>query len=266
MKNSKQDTVYFFWSASILICMVAAVFVLAFTSCQSGTQQAPAASASPTVSASASPGTSPASQTPAANVRLAETKDMGQEYVDKFVFLGDSTTNGLASYKVVNANQVWTPESGTLTLDRWNISTIVYRDDNSQITIEQAAAKKKPEYLLITLGVNGVSYLDETTFTSTYTELVKAVQKASPNTKIILNSIYPIVGDYYGITNAKIDAANGWIEKIAAATGTRYLDSESVLKDESGALTAAYSNGDKLHENATGYQKVITYLRTHGYK
>ena len=265
MKNTKQDTVYFFWSASILLCMLISVFVLGFTSCQSGTTKAspsPSASASPTVSASASP----AAQTAAADPVLTETADQGQSYVDQFVFLGDSTTNGLASYNVVDPKQVWTPESGTLTLDRWNISTIVYRDDNSQISITDAVTKKKPAYLLITLGVNGVSYLDETTFTSTYTELVKAVQQASPSTKIILNSIYPIVGDYYGITNAKIDAANGWIKKIAAATGTRYLDSESVLKDSTGALTAAYSNGDKLHENAEGYKQIINYLRTHGWQ
>lgn len=264
MKNSKQDTVYFIWSASILISMLVAVFVLGFTSCQSGTQKV-TLSVSPSPSASA-PVSSASANGATADPVLAETDDQGQAYVDKFVFLGDSTTNGLASYSVVDPKQVWTPESGTLTLDRWNISTIVYRDDNSQITIAEAAAKKKPAYLLITLGVNGVSYLDETTFTSTYTELVKAVQQASPETKIILNSIYPIVSDYYGITNAKIDAANGWVKKIAAATGTRYLDSESVLKDSNGALTAAYSNGDSLHENAEGYKKVITYLRTHGYK
>ena len=265
MKNSKQDTVYFIWSASILVCMIAAVFVLAFTSCQSGTQKA-AATASASASVSPASSSSPAVQSANADPLLAETADQGQSYVDQFIFLGDSTTNGLASYSIVDPKQVWTPESGTLTLDRWNISTIVYRDDNSQITIAEAAAKKKPAYLLITLGVNGVSYLDEATFTSTYTELVKAVQQASPSTKIILNSIYPIVGDYYGITNAKIDAANGWIKKIAAATGTRYLDSESVLKDSTGALTAAYSNGDKLHENAEGYKQIINYLRTHGWQ
>lgn len=267
MKNSKQDTVYFFWSVSILLCMVVAVFVLAFTSCQSGTQSRPtasSASASPSANVSASPSPSAAVQA-SADPLLAETDDMGQAYVDKFVFLGDSTTHGLASYGVVDSKQVWTPQSGTLTLDRWNISTIVYPDDGSQITIAEAAAKKKPAYLLITLGVNGVSYLDESTFTSVYTELVKAVQQASPDTKIILNSIYPIVSDYYGITNAKIDTANTWIKKIAMATGTRYLDSASVLKDTNGALIEKYSNGDKLHENAAGYQLIINYLRTHGY-
>ncbi|MGI5978167.1 MAG: SGNH/GDSL hydrolase family protein [Oscillospiraceae bacterium] len=270
MKNTKQDSVYFFWSSSILLCMLIAVFALGFTSCQRAPNPSAAASASASPSTSADANTeAPPSDTPAApnaSVRLAETADQGQEYVDKFIFLGDSTTHGLAFYNVVDKKQVWTPESGTLTLDRWSVSTIVYPDDNSQIPIPEAAAKKKPEYMLITLGVNGVSYLDEATFTSTYTELVKAIQQASPETKIILNSIYPIVADYYGITNQKIDAANVWVENIAKATGTRYLDSASVLKDENGALPVEYSNNDGLHENATGYQRVITYLRTHAYQ
>jgi lysophospholipase L1-like esterase len=279
MSKKKQDGVYFFWSASIIICMLVALFVLGFASCAKGT---PAASPSATPSASpqtgASPSTSPegssAPVTPptssSTETALAETTDMGQEYVDKFVFLGDSTTYGLGYYDIVNDNQVWTPASGTLTLDKWDISTIVYPDDGTEISIKDAATKKKPEYLLITLGVNGISFMDEEYFIKEYTSLVLAVKEASPNTKIILNSIYPVTAAYSaggnGITNEKIDTANIWVKRIADSTDVKYLDSESVLKDENGALPEKICNDSKLHLNTDGLNLVINYLRTHGYQ
>lgn len=285
MKKSKQDGVYFFWSAAILLCMVLAVFVLGFSSCRKGASapdESPAASVLPSeaeVSPSASPSESPSAETqtpgivtsPAATgeARLAETEDMGQAYVDKFIFLGDSTTYGLGYYDIVPESQVWTPESGTLTLSLWSTATIVYPDDDTQISIKDALAKKQPEYMMITLGVNGVSFMDEKYFVTEYTKLVQTIQEASPNTKIILNSIYPVSANYptsKGITNDKINAANVWIERIANSTGTKFLDSESVLKDENGALVESYHNGDFLHLNADSFKLVINYLRTHGYQ
>lgn len=267
MKQSKQDNVYFFWSYSILLCMLIAVFVLSFTSCQSDTKKTAAVSPSPAQS-SASPSTPPSSpQASTSPTRLAETEDMGQDYVDQFVFLGDSTTYGLGHYNVVGPNQVWTPKSGTLTLALWDTATIVYPEDSTEISIAEAVAKKKPAYMLVTLGVNGVSFMDETTFTKTYTALVNTIKQQSPDTKIILNSIYPIaVANYSGITNDLINTANTWVEKVAADTGVRYLDSASVIKDSTGAMPMDISNDKKLHMNEKGYELVIKYLRTHGYK
>lgn len=280
MKKSKQDGVYFFWSASILVCMLIAVFVLGFTSCKKSNQN-PSESTPPTASEvpSEPEGSPAATSTPTPGVvtsptgsteaLLGETSDMGKEYVDKFIFLGDSTTYGLGYYDVVPDEQVWTPKSGTLTLSLWSTATIVYPEDNTEISIKDAVAKKQPEYMLITLGVNGVSFMEEEYFITEYTNLVLAIKEASPNTKIILNSIYPISVNYpasKGITNEKIDTANTWVERVASSTGVKYLDSESVLKGSDGALVESYHNGDFLHLTADSFKLVLNYLRTHGYQ
>ena len=282
MKKSGREGVYFFWSISIVLSMLVALFVLGFASCAKGTpapsgSKAPAsASASPksetspsaSPQGSAAPVTAPASGSTVAG--LAQTSDMGKEYVDKFIFLGDSTTYGLGYYDIVDDSQVWTPASGTLTLSLWSTSTIVYPDDKSELSIKDAVTKKQPEYMLITLGVNGVSFMDEEYFITEYTKLVQAVQAASPNTKIILNSIYPVTAGYSekgnGITNEKIDTANTWVERVASSLGVKYLDSESVIKDENGALPDKYCNGDGLHLNTDGFNLIMNFLRTHGYQ
>ncbi len=280
MKRKKQEGVYFFWSTSIVICMLVALFVLGFTSCKKGTVPPPASTppaesaepAGPVAPTAPEDTTTPgntSSPTSSTDTRLGETEDMGQEYVDKFVFLGDSTTYGLGFYDVVSDSQIWTPASGTLTLNLWSTATIAYPEDKSELAIKDAVIKKQPEYMLITLGVNGVSFMEEEYFIKEYTSLVQAIQEASPNTKIILNSIYPVSASYpekNGITNAKIDTANTWVERIAASTGVKFLDSESVIKDSNGAMPDKLSNDKALHLNADGCKVVIDYLRTHGYK
>lgn len=205
-------------------------------------------------------------------VTLGETEDMGQEYLDAFVFYGDSNTNGLRLNELLpggyDTNQVWTPLSGTLTLNRWNIDNIVYPETWTVMPVTEAMALKKPEYLLINLGMNGISFMDEEVFTLTYTEMVRAIHEANPDTKIILSSIYPVADGYLGdsITNEKIDAANRWICGIAEREGFRYLDVNPILKCEEGDLPESLNEGNGFHLTSEGYRMVLDFIRTHGYK
>ena len=200
---------------------------------------------------------------------------MGQEYIDKFVFLGDSTTYGMGAYDVLPFTQIWTDEAGTLALFNWEVDPIAYYDpadpyNARSLSIAEAAGVRKPEYLLITLGVNGIALLDETQFKDYYTELVRAIQAASPDTKIICHSIYPVLDDVTpsGIDNAAVNAANGWIYEVAQATGVRYLNSHDLLTDSTGNLRREYSNGDSMgiHLNTAGFDVVLSNIRTHGWQ
>lgn len=273
MKKTKSDSGYIFWSISIILCSILAIFSLLLASCSTGEstdkpdESVPPQSEEPAEPTDNAETPAPADTAPATS-KLAQTDDMGQEYVDKFVFLGDSTTHGLAYYDVVNDDQVWTPESGTLTLSLWSAATIVY-EDGTQISIADAVTKKQPEYMLITLGVNGVSFMTEESFKTEYSNLVKAIQAASPNTKIILNTIYPTCSDYEhkdSISLEKIKAANGWIEQIAEDNGVCFLSSYEAVAGEDGYLPTELSNGDGIHLNTDGYNKVLDYLRTHGWQ
>lgn len=204
---------------------------------------------------------------------LGETADMGMEYVDKMVFLGDSTTYGMKYYAVLsdgkNTQQVWTPSNGTLTLSYQGFAAIVYPKDGSEIPIRDAVADALPEYMVITLGVNGVSFMDEAYFKDEYTDLVTDIQAISPNTKIILQSIFPVASNYEylsSINNEKISTANRWILDVAEETGVPFLNTASVLIGADGWLPQEYQNGDGLHLNETGFSKVVSYIRTHGYQ
>lgn len=203
---------------------------------------------------------------------LGVTEDAGQEYIDKLTFLGDSTTYGLIHYEMLkdgkNTKQVWTPASGTLTLSQASFATIVYPETGEEITIVDAVTRSQPEYLVITLGVNGVSFMDEDYFKSEYKKLVESVQTASPDTKIICQSIFPVARSYElldSINNDKIDAANKWICEVAADCGVKYLDTNSVLRDSEGWLPEEYHNGDGMHLATNSFTLELNNLRTHAW-
>ena len=203
---------------------------------------------------------------------LAETADAGQAYIDKLVFLGDSTTYGLRAYKMLaggkDTTQVWTPKIGTLTLSQASFATIVYPETDEELTIADAVAKKKPEYLVITLGVNGVAFMKEDYFKSEYKKIIDSVQTASPDTKIICQSIFPVAKSYArldSINNDLIDAANKWICEIAAECGVKYLDTNSALRYTDGWLPEDYHNGDGMHLQTNSFTIELNNIRTHAW-
>ncbi len=293
MKRNAKNSMFFVWTIAIFICMIMVFCALIFSSCGTGADvpvttdppaesEQPADSGDETSDVTADPnaavtdggeGTAATDTPQTSSVVLGETEDAGQEYIDKLTFLGDSTTYGLKYYEVLsggkNTTQVWTPASGTLTLYNYATATIVFPEDGQEISIVDAVTRKQPEYLVITLGVNGVAEMDEDWFKQDYTALVQSIQAASPDTKIICNSIYPVENDYEyinSINNTNIPQANEWIKAVAEATGCKYADSASVLKAEDGSLREDYGNGDGIHLNADGFNAVLEYLRTHAYQ
>lgn len=207
-------------------------------------------------------------------VILEKSEDMGQDYIDSMIFLGDSTTYHMINRAVLtggkDTKQVWSGASGSLTLDGMiHKTTIVYPRTDAEMTIAEAVALEKPKYMVITLGINGVSFLNENNFTAYYGKLITAIKQASPETKIILQSIFPVSKAYSdkdnGITNQKIDTANTWVIKLAKEHGCKYLDTASVLKNSEGAMIAIYDAGDGHHMTADAYKAILQYIRTHGY-
>ncbi|MCC8077903.1 MAG: SGNH/GDSL hydrolase family protein [Oscillospiraceae bacterium] len=274
MKKRSKESIYMLWSGAIVFCVILAIFALIFSSCaKQESEESVVENQLLEIEHDNTPETAePNGTAEAVSVRLAETEDAGRDYLDRLVFLGDSTTYGIGYYyeqgytELCPSSQVWTPASGTLTLSQYNIATIVYPETGEELTITEAVTQAEPEYLYITLGVNGVSFMDEEWFKRDYSALVESIRAASPDTKIVLNSIYPVAASYAHqdeISNEKIRAANGWIEQVATDTGCRFLYSYEAVVDESGNLPEERQNGDGIHLNGEAFTEVMYYIRTH---
>ena len=255
----------------ILLAVTAGLLVLllVLTVVFFATKGLPAGDTDPTVTTTG--GDLPADTDPDPDgVTLPKTSDAGVAYQDKIIFVGDSLTAHLINRGVLTGGtatkQVWRCENNMLNLDsKVTQAKIVYPATGELMTIAEAAKKAKPEIMIITLGTDyGVSYLNEADFKACYTKLVKAVQAASPSTKIILQSIFPVTASCTSLQNDKIDAANVWVKAVAAENHCYYLDTQSVLKDNNNCLKTEYCNSnDGIHLTKGAYEVILHYIRTH---
>ena len=212
-------------------------------------------------------------------VFLEQSNDAGQEYIDSFIFLGESTTYHLKNRGVLSdgadTKQVWGPKSGTLMLDQSTSECmIVYPETDEEIELCEALKLKQPKYLLLTFGLNGASKSiskGESYFKGCYKKLTDTVKKASPNTQIILQSCFPVAKNMdtdgysidYSQLNVYIDQLNLWASEFANENGYGYLNTSEILKNENGALRDEYQVGDGYHLTREAYEQILHYIRTH---
>ena len=216
---------------------------------------------------------------PTPSVILQETEDAGQAYLDRFVFFGESTTYHLKSRGVLSGGtetrQVWGPDNGTANLDA-TITTIRirYPETGEYLTVGEAAARKRPDYLVLTFGLNGAPQKrkrGKDAYLSVYRKLIDELQAASPQTQIVLQSCFPVAANmdmtHYSMTldelNDTIRLINQWTLSLAEEYGLPYLNTAEILTDEDGRLKSAYQNGDGYHLTREAYVEILAYIRTH---
>ena len=214
-----------------------------------------------------------------AQALLAEGRDAGEEYIDSFVFLGESTTYHMKSRGVLkggeNTHQVWSNKLGTINLDAHVASlTVVYPETNEELELSEALRRKRPERIILTFGLNGAVdkiRRGEEYFKKCYLTLIDIIRDASPNTDIILQSCFP-VGRHmdmsaYSVTaatlNGYIDSINSWSLALAESEGLKYLNTAETLKDSEGFLKQEYCADDSYHLNTSAYEAILLYIRTH---
>ena len=204
---------------------------------------------------------------------LRKTFDYGDGYIKKIIFVGDKTISPISDVITdVDKAQVWSSIDGTLPLDN-NIKTIaiIHSEGNKGSSISSAAEIYKPQYIIITVGLeNGVAYCNKEKFKEYYNDLISSIKEASPSTNIILQSIFPISKEAEkanpNIANDRIDVANEWIIEICEETSVKFLNTAPALKDSKGYLASEYDSGNGINLNAEGYAAMIDYIRTHGYQ
>ncbi len=212
--------------------------------------------------------------------RLTMTEDRGQEYLDSIIFFGESTTYHMKDREVLqggrDTKQILAPDSGTVNLDH-TTKTIPLRDPETgeYVTIGEAISQKKPEYLMLTFGLNGAVQKirrGEDYYKSCYRSLIDCVREASPHTTVILQSAFPVATNMdmsrYSISarelNQYLDQINEWTHELAEEYGIGYLNTSEILKDENGYLKQVYQCGDGHHLTREAYLEILYYIRTHG--
>ena len=213
---------------------------------------------------------------------LSESADAGMAYLDSMIFFGESTTAHLRARAVLtggtDTKQVWQNDSGTMRLSsRITSELITYPETGESLTVAQACAARQPAYIVLSFGLNGLTSFaaneaGKSAYVQNYSKLIRAIQQASPNTRILLQTVYPIcqVGNFaedLATLNDYILTLNSYLPEIAAAfENVRVVDTASVLRDAENTLLAEYDNGDGQHLTTQAYEAILAYLRRHAWQ
>lgn len=184
-------------------------------------------------------------------------------------FFGDSTTAHLALRGGIPWERVWSGAGNTVLFETVNRTRCVHlTKENRDLTLADAAALKKPQILVITVGVSGgAGMLSRERFTEIYRELLLSVQKASPETKILVQSMLPLsdqsVRYYKRLTKEAVVEGNLWIRSLCMEMRIPYIDSHSLLIDtKTGYLKKEYQNDEYMHLTAEAYRVILENIRT----
>lgn len=200
---------------------------------------------------------------PMSDIRLCAQDDI----LDHIVFFGDSTTAHLANRGGIPSDHVWSGAGNTVLFETVNRTKCVHlEEENTDLSLKDAVMLKKPEFLVITLGVSGgAGFLPKEVFVGIYREMLESVQEASPETKIIVQSILPLsdksVKHFQKLTRDAVLEANSWISELCTEMNIPYVDTHSKLVDDNGYLRIIYQNDEYMHLTRAAYTVVLDSIR-----
>lgn len=165
---------------------------------------------------------------------------------------GDSIVKSIMEYGILSTSHVMA-EIGAGT---------EYLDDISKDIIAA-----NPKYLILHFGENQVvSEEHAAVFADAYGEIIKQLKKKLPNTKIYVDSIFPVLEKAYGSEPylVHIPAYNAEIKKMAKEIGVTYLDYDELWA----SISPDYYDMDGIHPVSKFYteQYLPFVLAEVGYK
>ena len=198
--------------------------------------------------------------------KLKETQDYGDEYYNKIVMVGDSNTMNMYSSGYIKGTNAWAiPCLHAQSMYEGDINLYGY---GKKMNLLEAVSQYKPEYMIINLGVFSTAWIGQDAFLEYSKKVIEGIKERSPDTKIMLISLYPILSgnNINKFDQAIINKYNFMILELAKEYDLKYLDAEVALKDAEGYGRDDYYFDDHYHLNNSGYRALKNYIRTHAWE
>ena len=164
-------------------------------------------------------------------------KEQYQKIFSTSIILGDSLTEGLVAYGWLGSDQVFCQIGGS-----------ILRNEE----LFDSAAQLYPRNAFLAFGINDIGNFNGSadSFVEKYAELIKAFQKTSPDTRIMVNAIAPpseaaidkkpILGKYKSFNTA--------LKKMCKELKLTYIDNSYIFEEH-----PEYYAADGIHANADYY-------------
>lgn len=179
-----------------------------------------------------------------------DEQNVDKSFFKKSLFLGDSITEGIAAYGILDDVSVYANKGFTVLKAEKDINGIV---------------KSKPDNIFILLGVNDIlNGISSEKFASDYGQLIDSILQELPDANIYVQSIFPVTAKIENkkpkLTNSKINEFNEALITMTKEKGVNYIDVASIFKDENGYMQQE-SSADGIHLKAKSYKTWINYVK-----
>ena len=200
------------------------------------------------------------------SVKLKKTEDYGDDYFNSITYVGDSNVKNMYLNGVLKGINAWAIPC--LHAEAMKSSNINLYGLGIEMKLLDAVEKYKPKTMILNFGTFSTTWLEEEYFISAANYIIEQIKVKSPDTKIILISIYPVIkGESCNKFDQKvINKYNYLILEMANKYDLKYLDVQEVLKGEDGYGKSDYYVADKFHLNSLGHRVVREYIKTHALK
>ena len=193
-----------------------------------------------------------------------EFVQVGDEYFNDAVFIGDSRTVGLGYYGGLEQADFYATK-GMNIYDLWQSEFCEV--EGSQATLEEALEAKQYKKVYFQIGINEMGTGTVSSFMESYRQTVEKLKELQPDAILFIQGIMRVTKDKSDrdaiYNNPGIDERNAQIAKLADGERVFYIDVNEVVSDENGALRADLTF-DNLHLYATNYGIWVDYLKSKG--
>ena len=174
---------------------------------------------------------------------------------ETILFVGDSITDGYELNKYYNYDNKLLINSG---IGGYKTTNIIKRFRN---LVEQYNSNK----LFLMIGTNDIgSGVSKEEIVNNIKKIISMIKEKKPNTKIYLETIYPVNNNKRKQDNMRnnkiISDINNELKEYCENSDIYFIDVYSHLVDESNMLKDEYTE-DGLHLNNLGYEEVTKVLK-----
>jgi len=113
----------------------------------------------------------------------------------------------------------------------------------------------KPSMIFLMIGVNDFLFTDESEIMQNYEKIVQRIQRETPESQLIIQSVLPVNNQVKKIafSNIAIRSLNEKLKNLAQQYDLPYLDIHDKLLDADGHLAVNFT-ADGVHINGAAYQ------------
>lgn len=186
-------------------------------------------------------------------------------YFNDAAFIGDSRVVSLYDYAGLE-NADFYCASGRTIFQLFSKPNGRFKDGTWDLDLEEGLSTHTYAKIYLMVGINELGIGDADYFAEYYEKAIKHIRELQPNALIYIQSIMNVTkerseeGDY--INNEAIAARNEKLQQFHNGKDIIYLDVNSALNDENGALNPEYSY-DGVHLTASHVKEWMQYLREH---